>query len=76
MMTIMDAIEAAQRRGIAQVARDFSNDEAKTKREEQEEQVTVEERMIRAINTIGCKPRLDTLIYSRNLNLKELIDLI
>ena len=42
MMTRMDAIEAAQRRGIAHVTQNISDDVTKTERKEQEEKVTVE----------------------------------
>jgi hypothetical protein len=48
MMAIMDAMEVAQRRGISQA--DDNDDEAEVEiaREELEEQVIVEERMIKA----------------------------
>jgi hypothetical protein len=36
----------------------------------------IEEKIIRAINGIGGKPKLDTPIYSHGLNPKELIDWI
>ena len=36
--------------------------------------MTIEERMISAINSIGGKPKLDTPIYFSSLNPKELID--
>jgi hypothetical protein len=54
MMTRMDAMEVAQRRGIVHVVQDISDDEAesKTTREEPKEHVTMEERMIRAIGVL------------------------
>ena len=58
MMTKMDVVEATHRIGIAHVVRDISDDEEETEREEEEEQVTVEERMFKAISNIGGKPRL------------------
>jgi len=36
----------------------------------------VEERMIRAINSIGGKSKLDSSFYSKSLNPEELIDWI
>ena len=54
---------------------DNSNDEVKieTTREELED-MTLEYRIIKAIDNIGGKPRLDIPIYSRSLNPKELIE--
>lgn len=78
MMARMDAIEATQRRGITHVIRDHNEEEEEleTIKEEQEEHMTMEERMIRVINSVGGKPKLDTPIYSNCLNPKELIDWI
>jgi hypothetical protein len=47
------------------VVQDIKDDEgeSKTTREEIEEHMTMEERMIRAINSTGGKPKLDTPIY-------------
>ena len=76
-MAIMDAIEATQSIGIAHGMQDNSHDEEETEttREEQEE-MTVEDIMIKAINNIGNKPRIDTPIYFGSFNPKELIDWI
>ena len=52
----------------------YDNDdeeELETIKEKQEEQMTMEERMIRDINSIGGKPKVDTLIYYDSLNPKE-----
>ena len=38
--------------------------------------MTMEERMIKAITSIGGQPKLDTPIYFNSLNPKELIDWI
>ena len=78
MMSRMGAMEATQRRGIAHVVEDTSDDEAelKTMREETKEDMIVEERMIREIKGIGGKPKLATQVYSRSLNIEELIDWI
>ena len=38
--------------------------------------MTMEERMIKAISSIGGKPKLDTHVYSGSLNPEELIDWI
>ena len=38
--------------------------------------MTVEDRIIRSINGIGGKPKLGTLVYSRSLNINELVDYI
>ena len=38
--------------------------------------MTMEERLLRAINNIGGKPRLDTPMYSGSLYPEELIDWI
>ena len=40
-------------------------------KEEKEEKRRMEERIIRAISSIGGKPKLDTHIYSSNLYPKE-----
>ena len=78
MMARIDSIEATQRRGITHVISDDSNDdeELETIREEHEEQMTMEERMIKAISSIGGKPKLDTHVYSGSINPEELIDWI
>ena len=78
MMSRMDAIEVVQRRGIASVMQDNGDDEAesKTTRKEIEENMTVKDKMIRAINDIIGTPKLYTLLYSGSLNHKELIDWI
>lgn len=77
-MARLDAIEAAQRRGIIHVIRDDNDDEEELEivRDDLEEQMTMEERMLRAIKNIGGKPRLDTPIYFGSLNQEELIDWI
>jgi hypothetical protein len=68
----------SQRRGIAHVVWDINDDEveSKTTREEPKEHVIVEERMIKEINGIGGKPKLDTPVYYGSLNPEELIDWI
>ena len=78
MMDRMDAIEATKRRGITHVIRDENVDEEELGiiRDEPEEQMTMEEIILRAINNIGGKPRLDTPIYFDSLNPEELIDWI
>ena len=75
MVVRMDSIEEAQRRGIKPMIRDDNDDEEELEiiNEELDEKMTMEERMIRAISSIGGKPNLDTLVYSSSLNLKELI---
>ena len=69
-MAIMDVIEATQMRGTAHVLRYNNDDEAKSKttREEAEENMTVEDRIIKAIKGIGGKPRIDIPIYSISIN--------
>ena len=66
MISRMDSIEVTERRGITHVIRDDNDDEEEVEpvREEREEQMTIEERMIRAINSIGAKPKLDIAVYS------------
>ena len=77
MIDRMDAIEASQRTCSTHVIRDDNNDEeVDTIKEQQEEQITIEQRMIKVINKIGGKPKLDTLVYFGSLNPEELIDQI
>lgn len=78
MMARMDVIEAAKRRRITHVIRDDNDGEEEVEpiKKEQEEQMTIEKRMIRAINSVGVKPKLNAHVYSDSLNPKELIDWI
>ena len=75
MVARVDAIEATKRRGTAQVIREDNDDdeELETIIEEHEEQMTMEETMIKFISNIGSKPKLDTHVYSGSLNSEELI---
>lgn len=78
MMPRLDAVEASHRRGITYVMKDDNDDEEELEiiRDDPKEKMTMEERMLKAINNIGGKPRLDTPVYSGSLNPQELIDWI
>ena len=60
------------------MVRDGNDDEEELEiiREEQEEKMTTEKRMIKSISSIGGKPKLNTHVYSNSLNPGELIDWI
>jgi hypothetical protein len=72
MMVKMDLMKASQRKGIIHVVQNIIDDEveSETTRQEPKEHVTMEEKMIREINIIRGKTKLDTLVYSGSLNLQ------
>ena len=55
IMSILDSKEEFKRRGIAHVVQDNNDEEAETKttRKETEENMVVEDKMMRSINCIG-----------------------
>ena len=54
----------------------FNNDDDEELETTREKKMTIKERMVKAISSIGGKPKLDTNVYSSSLNIEELIDCI
>jgi hypothetical protein len=76
IMRILYSMKEYQRRDVFLVIHcDDSDDEVKVEstRDELEGEVAIEEIMIRTIKYLGGKSRLETPLYYKNLNFKELI---